>query len=202
MAERIKTILQEMDLTELIPNFMEQKITPDIICRLTEQDFQCLGLTSRNKIMELRTACVTYGSYSPPQSERKFETPSDILESLLELDFTITEISNMLCVSESTVYRRMREYGLSKSDFSEISDAQLDALLTGIMEQFPNCGEKMVRQILLGQHSIKVQYGILNFSPTCWPTSSFDACLLKVSTCRIKRECNHHLVSPGLDRTF
>lgn len=61
------SILKELDLEEVIPNFMEQKVTPDIVCQITEKEFESLGLTSRNKIMELRTTCVTYGSYSPPQ---------------------------------------------------------------------------------------------------------------------------------------
>ena len=43
----------------------------------------------------------------------------------------------MLSVSESTIYRRMRSYGLSKLDFSEISDQQLDNNVSQIANDFP-----------------------------------------------------------------
>ena len=44
----------------------------------------------------------------------------------LDEDFTIAEIARLLCVSESTVYRRMREYNSSKLAFTDISDQELD----------------------------------------------------------------------------
>ena len=62
----------------------------------------------------------------------------------------------MLSVSESTIYRRMRSYGLSKLDFSEISDQQLDNNVSQIANDFPFCGESMIKQLLRGK-GIKVQ---------------------------------------------
>ena len=47
--------------------------------------------------------------------------------NLLHEGFTIREISTMLTVSESTIYRRMRQFGLSKFEFTDISDKGLDA---------------------------------------------------------------------------
>ena len=52
--------------------------------------------------------------------------PKSVLQSWLDEDFTIAEIAKLLCVSESTVYRRMREYNLSKLAFTDICDQELD----------------------------------------------------------------------------
>ena len=62
----------------------------------------------------------------------------------------------MFSVSESTIYRRMRSYNLSKLDFSDISDEQLDICVRGIAKDFPLCGEVMIKQLLRGK-GIKVQ---------------------------------------------
>jgi predicted DNA-binding protein YlxM (UPF0122 family) len=53
--------------------------------------------------------------------------PKSVLEFWLDEDFHINDISRLLGVSESTVYRRMREYGLSKLEFTDISDQDLDS---------------------------------------------------------------------------
>ena len=62
----------------------------------------------------------------------------------------------MFSVSESTIYRRTRSYGVSKLDFSEISDQQLDNNVSQIANDFPFCGESMIKQLLCGK-DIKVQ---------------------------------------------
>ena len=61
-----------------------------------------------------------------------FEIPKEILESLLKEDFLIGEIAAMLFVSKSSIYRRMRRYGLSKLSFSDISDRELDVQVGGL----------------------------------------------------------------------
>ena len=45
---------------------------------------------------------------------------------------------------------------LAKLDFSEITDQQLDINVSKIVEDFPFCGENMIKQLLLGK-GIKVQ---------------------------------------------
>ena len=86
----------------------------------------------------------------------KYEIPKEVLESYLEEDFKISEIATMFSVSQSTIYRRMRFYGLSKFDFSDISDLQLDDCVRAIAKEFPLCGEVMIKQ-LLKEKGINVQ---------------------------------------------
>ena len=75
---------------------------------------------------------------------------------MLDQDFTINEISKLLSVSESTIYRRMRQFGISKMEFSTITDQELDCQTSKITAEFPHCGEGIIKQILLGKN-IKVQ---------------------------------------------
>ena len=49
-----------------------------------------------------------------------------LIEHLIDDRFSAKEMSNILCVSERTVLRRMVEYGLKIRNFSSISDDQVD----------------------------------------------------------------------------
>ena len=56
----------------------------------------------------------------------------------------------MLGVSESTVKRRIREYGTSvRQRYSNISDETLDGVVQALMREFPNCGYKRMTGLLL-----------------------------------------------------
>ena len=61
----------------------------------------------------------------------------------------------MVAVSESTIYRRMRQFGLSKFDFTNISDKDLDTEVERVAVDFPYCRENF-NQILF-QKGVKVQ---------------------------------------------
>ena len=80
-------------------------------------------------MMRLRAECIKFGGEQLPKVSScgapKFQIPKSVLENLLNEGFSTNEISTLLCISESTVYRRMRTFGLSKLAFSEISDDDL-----------------------------------------------------------------------------
>ena len=159
--DQMKNILEKVGLVSLTQRFLDQKVTPDIVCMLSLYDFRELGVSTASEIMALRIECTKYGSAKPVKTRTdgnyaKFEIPKEILECLLDEDFLISEIATMFSVSESTIYRRMRSYGLSKLDFSEISDQQLDNNVSQIANDFPFCGESMIKQLLRGK-GIKVQ---------------------------------------------
>ena len=128
---KMDEVLRKLNLEHLINNFNEQKISPDIVCKLSLQELEMLGITNKQNVMSLRIACSTFSKGKPIKLNSvcgapKFFIPKGVLESWLDEDFTIAEISNLLGVSESTVYRRMREYELSKLEFTDISDQDLD----------------------------------------------------------------------------
>ncbi|CAC5377913.1 unnamed protein product [Mytilus coruscus] len=74
----------------------------------------------------------------------------------MDCDFKISDIGNLLQLLERTIYRRMAHFGLQKRVFSDIDDDNLDNILSGIVVDFPRCGESMLLEILKGK-GIKVQ---------------------------------------------
>ena len=60
------------------------------------------------------------------------------LEQLLSFHFRISDIANILQVSESTVKRRISQFGLESTLQTEISDSDLDVLTAVFAHHFPN----------------------------------------------------------------
>lgn len=68
------------------------------------------------------------------------------------------EIARLLDVSVSTIRRRMREYHLSIRDtYSDISDAELDAIVSETQRQYPAWGNRQMYGSLLSR-GIRVQF--------------------------------------------
>ena len=72
----------------------------------------------------------------------------DEVKHMLAFDFHLDEIADTLDVSSSTLYRRLKVYGIEK--YSDISDADLDYTIQSIKEENPNDGE------VLGGESVDV----------------------------------------------
>ena len=89
--------LKREDLTE---KFQTEHITPGTFCKLSVHEMEMLGINSRSDMMSLRIECTKFGEEAPKK-----------LGDLLQEGFTMEEISPILAVSGSTVYRRMRQYG-------------------------------------------------------------------------------------------
>lgn len=162
-AMQMSAILKKLNIGHLTETFEREKITPDLICKLSFHQLQSLGLYNRSDMMKLRIECSTYGDQDQAPSKvhescgaPSFFIPKIVLENHLDEGFRITEIAQMLHVSESTIYRRMRYFGLSKWNFADITDADLDRQVQAICNDFPNCGEGMLRHIL-GEKGLKVQ---------------------------------------------
>ena len=157
----IVDVLRKLNLSHVQEHFLREKITPDIVHKLSLTDLQTLGLTNRRKIMDLRIECAIYCPDVPDREANlcgapKYSISRETLHGLLEEDFTVKEISRLLGVSERTVYRRMSEFSLTKWNFIEISDEDLDTQVQAVATEFPNCGERMINEILR-QHGISVQ---------------------------------------------
>ena len=61
------------------------------------------------------------------------------------------EISAIASVSERTIYRHMTEYDLKFRDFSKVSDNQRDLEVLAPTNDYPFCGEIMLRELLKGR---------------------------------------------------
>ena len=79
----------------------------------------------------------------PPQGRPALDIPEHTLSSLLELDFTLVEIAEIIGCSARTVRRRILEFGLSQIvEYTPISDDQLDAVVRDFVSNFPTAGQK------------------------------------------------------------
>ena len=105
---KIEEILKKSDFSAHSVRFVEEKISPDIVLKLSIEDFHNLGINDRNAIICLRIACSTFGSYPPERGchINKFAFPKSFLENLIQGRFTVTEIFAIAGVSERKVYRQ------------------------------------------------------------------------------------------------
>ncbi len=84
----MEVVLKKTGLERLVDAFEKEKITPDIVCKMSLYDMRCVGLNDRGEIMKLRTACVSYGSAKPFSRKSIFggapsyEIPKECLETL------------------------------------------------------------------------------------------------------------------------
>lgn len=161
--EEMSYVLKKLQLTQFIPVFLTEKITADVVCKLSLQEFRQLGVIHNSDIMKLRTECAKYGSYCPKMCKKsndvgapKFAISKHFLGNLIDEGFTIKEISKILCVSERTVYCRMAELNLSKRKFTVINNEQLDDIMLKLTKDYPSNGELMLNE-LLKTKGIKVQ---------------------------------------------
>ena len=106
--------------------------------------------------MSLRIERSTFGLCTQQRAvgTNKFVIPKILIKNLIEDGFSAKEMSNILCVLERTVLRRMGEYGLKIRDFSNISDDQLDSHVLALTNDYPFCGETILRELLKGREII------------------------------------------------
>jgi len=69
----------------------------------------------------------------------------DQILELRQLHFSWTKIAAISGISRSTLYRRLEEAGISPSDYSPISDQELDGKIRCIKEGHPNDGEVLIQ---------------------------------------------------------
>ena len=106
-------VLKKLGLSDHRAKFVEEKISSDIVCYLSTEHFLKLGLADRHATMSLRIECSTFGLCTPQRAvgTNKFVIPKILIDILIDDGFSVKEMSNILCVSERAVLRRMVEYG-------------------------------------------------------------------------------------------
>lgn len=82
-----------------------------------------------------------YVSHGRPLINVDFED----IEFLRQLRFSWTKISEILGISRSTLYRRLRQEDVTEHlSYSNISDTALDSIVEQIKERHPNDGERLM----------------------------------------------------------
>lgn len=68
----------------------------------------------------------------------------DAVEFLRNCRYTWDQVSNALQVSRTTLWRRLTEAGIEIKKYTEISDDELDAMISQLQRENPNCGQQMM----------------------------------------------------------
>lgn len=81
-----------------------------------------------------------------------FDIPCEQLSFLIDNQFTVPQIADLLGISIRTVRRRMSSYGLCiRSQYSDILDGELDEIVREIQHLFPMCGNRQMQGHLLSR---------------------------------------------------
>ena len=145
-VERLCIMLTNLEL--LYPNarsLVSQLLdsTKSILCILRSENADC-----EKKCFQISISHLCTGKPGAP----KLKISLNMLMCYLESGFTIPDVSAMLNVSCSTLKRRMKEYGIRKSDFySLMEDDKLDQVIVSILKDFPNSGYKKMKGFLLSR---------------------------------------------------
>ena len=78
------------------------------------------------------------------------------IEFLRTSGYTWEEVASVLGVSRSTVWRRLQDSNLHIDKYTDISDSQLDNVVSQVQQQHPNVGQVML-QAFLKQRGVIVQ---------------------------------------------
>ena len=115
------------------------------------------------KVAMMRTVHTYTSGYEDGSTIRrkgrpKFLIPERQLAGLRSLNCTWKAISEMLGVSEKTVRRRRIESFLPECEYnySNITDEELDSVISSVLATSPNSGERMVTGALVSRN-VRVQ---------------------------------------------
>lgn len=81
----------------------------------------------------------------------RIEIDNNQLTFLIERGFRIKDIAAIFSCSRRTIERRMNEIGVRATDYSSVSDLELDSLVSSIITLHPQCGQKTVSGRLRSQ---------------------------------------------------
>ncbi len=70
------------------------------------------------------------------------------VEFLRTSGYTWEEVSSVLGVSRSTVWRRLKDSNVHIDKYTDISDSQLDIVVSQVQQQHPNVGQVMLQGFL------------------------------------------------------
>ena len=151
------------DLNQLNATFLEtankHEITCDDIQRLFHQNIVIAhesGLVSSDCISHFEEVLTSIQQHQTSCNKQSIGRPKlclskDQIEFLLSMRVTKNQISRMLGVSTRTITRRMDEYNLASVEFSDLTDQELDSIVTEIHQQFPQSGYRQVLAVLNSQ---------------------------------------------------
>ena len=103
-------------------------------------------ISKLRRVEEINTNApfVTGAVYSGRPGRPALDISYDQLVYLLNFELSVPDIAQALGVSESTIFRRMKTYGLSAHQNVVLSDQELDDKVREVLREFPNAGYRRV----------------------------------------------------------
>ena len=146
-CEGVIGITQLASLVYDIPNSLVHELE-EFMYNVSDIWSEYGGTTSHQQLESIFT-----GSPGRPA----FNIPKEILEMFIENKFTVSAMAKMLNVSESTVKRRLQNFGLSiSSKYANLRQQDLDNIVKEILEQFPKTGYKrMIGYLMAKGHRVQ-----------------------------------------------
>ena len=130
---------QELYLWEALSRHVN--VPPDIVQAL--RDFLHLVM---DHIENAEVTSSTVETVAGEMGRPRYNLEKERLVELLEINLSVDCIAKLLCVSASTVNRRMREFGLSaRQNYSNATDQELDNAVQRIKNEMPTAGYSMVK---------------------------------------------------------
>ena len=86
----------------------------------------------------------------------RFSIPKAQLEYLVENNFTEPQMASIIGVSVRTIHRRLADFEISPtSKYSNLTDDELDEIVSGVQKDHPMCGTKQMHAGTSFQFGIK-----------------------------------------------
>ena len=68
----------------------------------------------------------------------RLDISKESILSLRRLNYSWTKVARLLGISRKTLYRRLKEYNIDTNTFTDLSESELDELLSSIKVEHPN----------------------------------------------------------------
>lgn len=112
--------------------------------------------TLLEETMSLHSDCSTMSVTKPATVAKDsagrpaFEIKRETLKLFMSYGFSLVKIAEMLGVSAKTISRRIQEFGLKEEvpKYTDITNDDLDKLVSDIYGEFPNCGIRRMKGFL------------------------------------------------------
>ena len=141
--DSIKTRLES--LLGIIEDALSLDVSSDILCSLRRQIAASIQIFDNVHqpcaIPAIHAALITC---TEKPGRPSIHVNIDYIELLHEAGYTLTDIAYALQISRSTLWRRLKEDGVSLNRYSDISDADLDSIVRAYKESNPNCGHTLL----------------------------------------------------------
>ncbi|KAL2102075.1 hypothetical protein ACEWY4_003836 [Coilia grayii] len=108
-----------------------------------------MNWTVQSTLRLIKKKTIALSTHQGARGRPKILISNEQISSLLKLSFPVPAIADLLGISIRTVRRRMEEFSLSvRASYSNLSDEQLDGIVSEIKNRIPHAGYRMMKGAL------------------------------------------------------